>query len=108
MAILSAQRLPLGGLQPTFAAAAGGGDQAPCGEKLLLLVRNGDAASKTVTLATPGSVGDLPIADAQQVIPASGSAMFPLKAVFRDPVTGRAGITYSAVTSVTVAVVQLP
>lgn len=108
MAILSAQKLPLSGLQPTLAAAAGGGDQAPTGEKLFLLVRNGDAASKTVTLTTPGSVGDLPVADAQQVIPASGSAMFPLKSVFRDPATGRAGITYSAVTSVTVAVVQLP
>lgn len=109
MAILNAQKAALGGLQPAFAAAAGGGDQAPVGEKLLLIVRNGDAAAKTVTLTTPGTVGDLAVADAQQVIPASGTAMFALKAsAFRDPVTGRASITYSAVTSVTVAVVQLP
>ncbi|MFC7846128.1 hypothetical protein [Streptomyces sp. NPDC057382] len=108
MAILSAQRLPLSGLQPTYAAAAGGGDQAPVGDKLVLHVRNGDATSKTVTLATPGTVGDLAIADAAQTIPASGSAFIPLKSTYRDPMTGRASITYSAVTSVTVAVLQLP
>ncbi|MEV0639040.1 hypothetical protein AB0I77_29670 [Streptomyces sp. NPDC050619] len=108
MAILSAQALPLSGLQPTYANAAGGGDQAPIGEKLVLHVRNGDATAKTVTVATPGTVGDLAVADAVQVIPAAGNALIPLKSVFRDPATGRAGITYSAVTSVTVAVLQLP
>jgi hypothetical protein len=108
MAILSAQALPLSGLQPTYANAAGGGDQAPVGEKLVLHVRNGDATAKTVTVATPGTVGDLAVADAAQTIPASGAAFIPLKAVFRDPATGRASITYSAVTSVTVAVLQLP
>ncbi|MFJ6659709.1 hypothetical protein ACIQNG_25650 [Streptomyces sp. NPDC091377] len=108
MAILSAQQLPLSGLQPAYANAASGGDQAPTGEKLALHVRNGDAAAKTVTITTPGTVGDLAVADAQQVIPASGNAFIPLKGVFRDPMTGRAAITYSAVTSVTVAVLQLP
>jgi hypothetical protein len=108
MAILSAQRLPLSGLQPTYASAASGGDQAPVGEKLVLHVRNGDATSKTVTIATSGTVGNLAVADAQQTIPASGSAFIPLKSAFRDPMTGRASITYSAVTSVTVAVLQLP
>jgi hypothetical protein len=108
MAILSAQRLPLGGLQPTYASAASGGDQAPVGEKLVLHVRNDDASAKTITVATPGTVGGLAVADAQQVIPADGDAFIPLKGSFRDPMTGRAAITYSAVTAVTVAVLQLP
>ena len=108
MAILTAQALPVTGLQPTYASAAGGGDQAPVGEKLVLHVKNGDASSKTVTLATPGTVAGLAVADAQQVIPADGEAFIPLKSVFRDPATGRAAITYSAATSVTVAVLQLP
>lgn len=108
MAVLIAQAMPLSGLQPTYAAAASGGDQAPVGEKLVLHVKNGDASAKTVTVATPGTVGDLAIADAAQVIPAGGNALIPLKATYRDPATGRAGITYSAVTSVTVAVLQLP
>lgn len=108
MAILNAQKVALGGLQPTYSTAAGGGDQAPTGEKLVLHVRNGDATAKTITVATPGTVGDLAVADAQQSVPASGQLFIPLKGVFRDPVTGRAAITYSAVTSVTVAVLQLP
>ncbi|MFZ3494622.1 hypothetical protein ACODT5_15585 [Streptomyces sp. 5.8] len=108
MAILASQRMPLSGLQPTYSAAAGGGDQAPVGEKLYLHVRNGGGGSVTVTLATPGTVGDLAVADAAQAVPASGAAFFPLKSVFRDPTTGRAAITYSGVTTVTVAVVQLP
>lgn len=108
MAVLIAQAMPLGGLQPTYAAAAGAGDQAPIGEKLVLHVRNDDASAKTVTVATPGTVGGLAIADAAQVIPAGGDAFIPLKATYRDPATGRAAITYSAATSVTVAVLQLP
>jgi hypothetical protein len=108
MAVLTAQAMPLGGLQPTYAAAAGGGDQAPVGEKLLLHVRNDDASSKTVTVATPGTVGGLAIADAAQTIPAGGDAFIPLKSTYRDPATGRAAVTYSAATSVTVAVLQLP
>jgi hypothetical protein len=108
MAVLTAQALPLGGLQPTYAAAAGGGDQAPVGEKLVLHVRNDDASSKTVTVVTPGTVGGLAIADAAQTIPAGGDAFIPLKSTYRDPATGRAAVTYSAATSVTVAVLQLP
>ncbi|GGV13594.1 hypothetical protein [Streptomyces spectabilis] len=108
MAVLSAQSVALGGLQPTYANAAGGGDQAPTGEKLVLHVRNDDASSKTVTLTTPGTVGGLAIADAAQTIPAGGDAFIPLKPTYRDPATGRASITYSAATSVTVAVLQLP
>ncbi|MDT3395436.1 hypothetical protein RKE29_02015 [Streptomyces sp. B1866] len=108
MAVLSAQRLPLSGLQPTYAAAASGGDQAPVGEKLFLHVRNGGGSSITVTVATPGTVGDLAVADAAQTIPAAGAAFIPLTSTFRDPMTGRAAITYSGVTTVTVAVLQLP
>ncbi|MDX2667394.1 hypothetical protein [Streptomyces stelliscabiei] len=108
MAVLTAQAMPLGGLQPTYANAAGGGDQAPVGEKLVLHVRNDDASSKTVTVVTPGTVGGLAIADAAQAIPAGGDAFIPLKSTYRDPATGRAAITYSAATSVTVAVLQLP
>ncbi|MFJ9027566.1 hypothetical protein ACIRQP_03420 [Streptomyces sp. NPDC102274] len=108
MALLAAQQLPLSGLQATYASAAVGGDLAPVGEKLVLHVRNGSGSTVTVTAATPGTVGDLAVADAIQAVPAAGSVFIPLKSVFRDPMTGRASITYSAVTTVTVAVLQLP
>jgi hypothetical protein len=61
-----------------------------------------------VTATTPGTVGDLAIADGAQTIAAAGAAFIPLKSVYRDPLTGRAAITYSGVTTVTVAVLQLP
>lgn len=108
MAILTAQKLPLAGLQPTYASAASGGDQAPVGQGLFLHVRNGGGSSITVTLTTPGTVGGLDISDATQTIPASGFAFLPLTATFRDPMTGRAAISYSGTTTVTVAVIRLP
>ncbi|WP_228979716.1 hypothetical protein [Streptomyces sp. DH12] len=107
MADLSAQRMTLGGLQPTYAAAAGGGDTAPIGNDIVLHVKNGDASPHTVTIATPGTVGGLAVADASQVIDAGDEAFIPLRSVYRGP-DGRAAISYDGVTSVTVAVLQLP
>lgn len=83
-----------------FAAAAAGGDTAPGGavaggwmRPLFLLVRNADAAPKTVTI--PGHP------QSPWVIPATtGFAVIPL-------IGGQNAIAYSAVTSVTVAVVSM-
>lgn len=87
-------------------AAAGGGDTAPVGPGRFLYVLNGDASSKTVTVATPGTVKGLAIADATLVVAAGKHAIIPLTDVYRGA-TGRAAITYSAVTSVTVAAFEL-
>lgn len=108
MAALAAQSVATAGLTPTYAAAAGGGDTAPIGTNLLLHVINGGGSSVTVTLVTPGTSGGLAIADTALTVAAGASAFVPLRAVYRNPVTGRAAITYSGVTSVTVAVLQLP
>ncbi|MGW2044640.1 hypothetical protein ACWCPF_05585 [Streptomyces sp. NPDC001858] len=87
-------------------AAAGGGDTAPVGPGRFLYVNNGDASSKTVTIATPGTVSGLAIADVAVVVAAGKHAIIPLTNVFRGS-TGRAAITYSAVTSVTVRPFEL-
>lgn len=108
MADLSAQPVPIAGLQPTYAAATGGGDTAPVGTGLLLAVRNDGVSSVTVTVATPGTVGGLTIGEAVVSVPAGEEAFVPLRPVYRDPATGRAAITYSDTTSVDVAVLQLP
>lgn len=108
MATLSAQDLPLGGLQPTYAAATGGGDTAPVGDKLVLHVRNGGAGSITVGAVTPGTVGNLAVGDAALAVAAGEDGFLPLNRVYRDPTSGRAPITYTGVTSVTVAVLKLP
>lgn len=87
-------------------AAASGGDTAPVGPNRFLYVNNGDASSKTVTVATPGTVSGLAVADASMAVAAGDHAIIPLANVYRGA-TGRAAITYSAVTSVTVAAFEL-
>jgi len=88
-------------------AAAAGGDTAQVGPNRFLYVNNGSGASITVTLATPGTVSGLAIADPAYAVAAGKMAIIPLGNVFRGA-TGRASITYSAVTTVTVRPFELP
>jgi hypothetical protein len=106
MALIAVQPVPVSGLAPSYVSASAGGDQAPIGTGLFLEVRNGGGASITVTVVTPGNYKGLAIADTALVIPAAGNGLIPLDSVYRNPSTGRADITYSAVTSVTVGVLQ--
>jgi hypothetical protein len=87
-------------------AATSGGDTALVGPGRFLYVNNGDASSKTVTISTPQTVKGLAVADASVAVAAGDHAIIPLNNVYRGT-TGRAAITYSAVTSVTVASFEL-
>lgn len=110
MAALATNVVPLTGLQldGVLAAATSGGDDCQTGVGVFLAVKNADAASKTVTLATPQTVdGDLAVADRAVTVAAGKTQMIPVTDRYRDPATGRAAITYSAVTSVTVAVIRV-
>jgi hypothetical protein len=104
MALIAVQPLTTSGLAPTFAAASAGGDTAPIGSDFYLVVRNGGGAPITVTVVTPGTIKGLAIADTALSVPAAGEGFIPLDSIYRNPNTGRADITYSAVTSVTVGV----
>ncbi|MFF3857529.1 hypothetical protein [Micromonospora sp. NPDC002575] len=75
---------------------------------LLLLVRNGDSSSHTVTLVTPGTVNGLAIADRPVPVAAGAVEAIPVTNDYRNPATGRASITYDDVTSVDVAVLRVP
>lgn len=108
MATLTTQTAALAGLSVSYASAAAGGDQCATGQGLVLLVDNGDASSHTVTLATPGTVDGLAIADRTVTVAAGATAVIPLNDIYRDPSTGRASLTYDGVTSVKVAVVRVP
>ncbi|MGH9248026.1 MAG: hypothetical protein ACRD0W_00680 [Acidimicrobiales bacterium] len=87
-----------------FAAAAGGGDACPSGTyvggwalPVALIVRNGGAGAITVTVpGLPGSPVSVPAA-ATAVIPVAGDYKFG----------SLVAITYSGVTTVTVAAVKL-
>lgn len=107
MAALSLQVLVPGGSASTLATAAGGGDTAPCGDGVFLEVNNGDAASKTVTIATTSTVGGLAVDDREVTIPAGERWKIPLPSSLYAGPDGRASITYSAVTSVTVGVFRI-
>jgi hypothetical protein len=107
MALIAAQTVSAAGLAPTYTAASAGGDQAPVGGGYFLEVRNGGGASITVTVVTPGTIKGLAIADTTLTITAAGTGVIPMDTIYRNPSTGRADISYSGVTSVTVAVLQV-
>lgn len=93
-----------------FVAAAGGGDDCTTGRGVFLLVKNTSGSAVTVTLATPQVVdGDLAVADREFTVAATtGEHCIPVPDLYRNPSTGRAAITYSAATDVTVCVVRVP
>jgi hypothetical protein len=110
MAALAVTAVPVDGGLPDLAGAAAaatsGGDTAPCGPGRFLYVNNGDASSHTATVATPGTVSGLDVADAALIVAAGEEGIMPLPRLFAGT-NGRAAITYDAVTSVTVAVLEL-
>jgi len=109
MAALTTNVLPLTGLRfdDKLVAAAGGGDTAQTGAGVLLAVKNADSGSHTVTLATPGTVDGLAVADRAVAVPAGQTFVIPITDRYRDPSTGRAAISYDGVTSVTVGVFRV-
>lgn len=103
MAALALQVLVPGGSASTLAAATTGGDTAPTGDGVFLEVNNGDVSSKTVTIATPGTVEGLTIQDLIVSVPAGERWKVPLPSRLYAGSDGRAAITYSPnATSVTV------
>lgn len=106
MATLSYQQSQILGLAVALTAASAGGDKVPTTERGALLVRNGDVAAKTVTVTTPGNdkYGQAR-PDIAITVAAGATALigpFPSDLAGSD---GLVDITYSAVTSVTVAAV---
>ncbi len=75
-----------------------------------LLVRNGSAASVTVTVPTPATVDGLSIDDRAIPVAAGAELVFGLGAFpgVYGQTDGAVHVNYSAVTTVTVAVVDLP
>ena len=106
MTLLATQQISIAGLNPTMSAANAGGDTVVADDRTFLRVKNGSGSPVTVTVTTPGTVSGLAIADATMSVPATTGDMMlgPLPAsLFGDPVS----ISYSAVTSVTVAALRV-
>lgn len=103
MALLTTQQMTSAGAAITAVSAAGGGDTLDISNgRTFLWCNNGGGSSITVTLVTPGTVdGDLTVQDrAVSVTNGTWKMIGPLNpAVYGSVVS----ITYSGVTTVTVA-----
>lgn len=116
MATLTVQSIVEAGLDATYSAAAALGDTFANNNvragRVFLHVKNGDASSKTVTVTpevastTVPGFGTVSKATVSVAIPNGEDRFigpFPLTAFGASP-----AITYSAVTSVTLAVIEVP
>lgn len=113
MADLAKQSVVQSGLTPAFAAAAGGGDKLPSPtSRSWLVVKNGGGAPITVTVVTPRVDPRTGLAEADAVVSVTNAQerwIGPIHPeVYGDPAdAGKAAVTYSAVTSVTVGYFEL-
>ncbi len=110
MALLATQAIPANGLAaPTF-SAANASDTFVAGPDILLYCKNTNAATRTITLTTPGTSSGLGVADATNTIGATtGELVFGgfQSQIYNDPTTGVCTITPSATAGVSYAVLQV-
>ena len=109
MATLATQTVALGGLNPTYAVAAAGGDKVECGDRNFLHVKNGAGAPVTVTLTSTATVRGQAAADVTVSVPASEDRMIgPLQPdLLLNASDGLCTVGYSSATSVTVASLRI-
>lgn len=111
MALLAVQQIKITGLNPTF-GAANSSDTVTPDDRVFLIYRNTNAATRTISLVTPTKL-DLfgqPLPDVQVTIAATTGeeVIGPIDQNFADPANGGlATITLSATTNVTVAAVRI-
>lgn len=109
MAALSVQKVTLSGVSPTFAAADVAGDSFANSGRVYLHVKNGGASSITVTVNSQTACNQGFDHDvAVTVAAAAESQIGPFPKSRFDDATGKVLVSYSAVTSVTVAAVEVP
>lgn len=108
MATLAVQQINRAGVLATYAACAGGGDKFLPDIDTVIHVKNGSAGALTVTVVTPGTIADLAVADVVVSVPATSERFigpFPAQH-FADPTDGLAAVTYSGVTTLTIAALK--
>lgn len=110
MALLATQvPTPSAGLVPSFGGAAASDTFVP-DDRTFLYVKNTNAATRTITVTTPGTSRGLAVADPGPTIAATTGELimgpFPAD-TYADPVTGLATVTPSATAGVSYAVVRL-
>lgn len=108
MAVLEAQKITQAGLAPAFQAADVAGDEFPNGGRTYLHVKNAGAAAITVTVNSQKPCNQGFDHDLSVSIAAGGEALIgPFEPGRFNNSSGRVAVTYSDVTSVTVAAIEV-
>lgn len=111
MATLTTQNVTRAGVGPTYAACTGGGDRFTPDATTMLHVKNGSGGALNVTVAaTKVPLANMTTGNVVVSVPAGGERMIgPFPADFFTAVdgSGLADITYSGVTSLTIAAVKV-
>lgn len=97
------------GAVPTWAAAAVGGDKIPAGTGAFLLVRNGGASPMTVSIPLPGNTRfgqALPDPTALTIAAGAVGIIGPFDVDLANTTDNLVDVVYSAVTTVTVLLLQ--
>lgn len=109
MAVLTVVEPTIDGNDPLYVAAAGGGDEFAVDDDTVFHVRNGSGVSVNVTLtSTAGTEPGIAAANKVVAVPAGANRDIRVKPAGRfKNANGRCAVTYSAVTTVTVAVTRV-
>ena len=105
MAALTIQAVVKDGLEATFASADAGGDTFANTGAEFVHIKNGGGSQITLTIATSKTVDGLTVPDRTVAIPA-GEERY-VGPLLTDTHGSTVSLSYSAVTSVTLAVLQL-
>lgn len=103
MATITPVTIDAAGEALTFAGASGGGDSIAGAAGATLVVKNGDVAGKTVTFTGAVTCSQGGTHNKAFTVAAGAEAHLPVPTQAVNPADGTAAVTYSAVTSVTVA-----
>ena len=108
MALLATQTISRAGLTPALQAASSGGDSWEPSSTTFLVAKNGSASSITVTVATTATAFGQPISNVAVPVAAGAEVWFgPFDpGMVAQSGTNLGNLTYSAVTSLTIAAVQ--
>lgn len=109
MAQLTIQTIATTGLNPTYSAAAGGGDAFLNDGATYLHVKNGGGSSINVTVNSVSACDQGFDHDLVVAVPNAGERIIgPFPTGRWNDTSGNVNVTYSGVTTVTVAAVKLP
>lgn len=106
MALLTAQQIPVTGLQPVYSAVSASDTITPGGVQFLH-VKNAGGSIDNVVVVVPGTLYGQAIADVTVAVPATtGDRMIFIPNEVADPTTGLVTVTHSFQTSVTQALLR--